>query len=696
MKLSHVLRRFRRWLQIPVLLTAIAGVADAATVHSFTLEQVLAAPFPSGLIAVGSSNTVAWVSNDHGARNVWIAQPGRTDGRAVTRFTGDDGVDLGELDGSSDGRTVAFTLGGSLEGGGPVNITSRPSGPIAQAVWLTFADGSAPRMVGPGHAAKISPKGDVVAYVQDGQVWIAALGGGAPTQLIHDRGRDDTLTWSPDGARLAFVSDRGDHSLIGVYDMAAKRIVWMSPSVDGDASPAWSPDGARLAYVRIAANQARPFADSREAQPWSLWVGDPATGAARAAWTASPGPGSAFRPLESDRTLFWAAGDRIIFPWERSGWLQLYALPLAGGAPARIGDDGNEVFSAAMSPDGRRLALSSNQGDVDHRHLWEVDAGSDRPRPLTSGATIEDSPVITGSGQVAALHGDWREPMRPVTIGQAGAVGALVAQATPLGFPGSAMVEPTPVVFDSIDGLKIYGQLFMPTKGKPAPRAAILFFHGGPTRQMLLGWHPMDAYTFMYGMNQYLADEGYIVLSVNYRGGTGYGLDFREAKHFGPAGGSELADIQGALRYLRGRSDVDSKRIGVWGGSYGGLMTALALARESDQVAAGVDYAGVHDWSRLAGDLGPHPDKAALDVAFQSSPMATVDKWTSPVLFVHADDDRNVPFDQTVELVEALRPRGVEIEQLVLPDEIHDLLRHDSWLRFFHAADDFLDRHLKP
>ena len=199
----------------------------------------------------------------------------------------------------------------------------------------------------------------------------------------------------------------------------------------------------------------------------------------------------------------------------------------------------------------------------------------------------------------------------------------------------------------------------------------------------------MDAYTFMYGMNQYLADEGYIVLSVNYRGGTGYGLDFREAKHFGPAGGSEVNDIRGALRYLKTLPNVDPKRIGVWGGSYGGLMTALALSRASDQVAVGVDYAGVHDWSRLAGDLGPRADKASMDTAFQSSPMATIDKWTSPVLLVHADDDRNVPFDQTVELVEALRPRGVEIEQLILPDEIHDLLRHDSWLRFFHAADEF-------
>jgi dipeptidyl aminopeptidase/acylaminoacyl peptidase len=203
----------------------------------------------------------------------------------------------------------------------------------------------------------------------------------------------------------------------------------------------------------------------------------------------------------------------------------------------------------------------------------------------------------------------------------------------------------------------------------------------------------MDAYSFMYAMNQYLADEGYVVLSVNYRGGIGYGLDFREATDFGPAGASELNDILGAALYLRSRSDVDPARIGIWGGSYGGLMTALGLSRASGLLAAGVDYAGVHDWRALL-PPGPGLPPGAAQLAYDSSAMATIDKWRSPVLVVHADDDRNVPFAQTVELVTALRKQGVEVEQVILPDEIHDLLRHQSWLTLFGAADEFLDRHL--
>ena len=135
----------------------------------------------------------------------------------------------------------------------------------------------------------------------------------------------------------------------------------------------------------------------------------------------------------------------------------------------------------------------------------------------------------------------------------------------------------------------------------------------------------MDAYSFMYGMNQRLASEGYVVLSVNYRGGTGYGLDFREPPNFGAGGASELNDILGAALYLRSRTDVDAARIGLWGGSYGGLMTALGLARAPDLLAAGVDYAGVHDWRQLlaAVERAHRAEEGASELAFQSSALAT-------------------------------------------------------------------------
>jgi dipeptidyl aminopeptidase/acylaminoacyl peptidase len=176
-------------------------------------------------------------------------------------------------------------------------------------------------------------------------------------------------------------------------------------------------------------------------------------------------------------------------------------------------------------------------------------------------------------------------------------------------------------------------------------------------------------------------------------------MKFREALDYGPAGASEYRDVAGAGLYLRGRPDVDGRRIGLWGGSYGGYLTALGLARASDLFAAGVDLHGVHDWTALGRDraAGAEPrDEAALRLAFESSPMASVKSWRSPVLLIHGDDDRNVPFSESVTLAEALRAQGVHVEQLVFPDEVHGFLRHASWLRAYRAADFFERQWGKP
>jgi dipeptidyl aminopeptidase/acylaminoacyl peptidase len=187
------------------------------------------------------------------------------------------------------------------------------------------------------------------------------------------------------------------------------------------------------------------------------------------------------------------------------------------------------------------------------------------------------------------------------------------------------------------------------------------------------------------------------VLSVNYRSGTGYGLNFREALNYGASGVSEFNDVLGAGLYMKGRADVDPQRIGVWGGSYGGFLTAHALARASDLFAAGVDIHGVHDWNVAIRTFIPtYTPSAEIERRnFNASPLAYVGGWRSPVLLVHGDDDRNVSFAETVTLAEELRKRNVTFEQLVLPDEVHGFLRHESWRRVFKASADFFDRHLK-
>jgi dipeptidyl aminopeptidase/acylaminoacyl peptidase len=198
-----------------------------------------------------------------------------------------------------------------------------------------------------------------------------------------------------------------------------------------------------------------------------------------------------------------------------------------------------------------------------------------------------------------------------------------------------------------------------------------------------------------------------MVLSVDYRLSVGYGQVFQFADNTGARGAAEYRDILAAGKYLQARPDVDPSRIGAWGASYGGYLTALALGRNSDVFAAGVDLHGVHDRlpalnpaqfaHALVGDGLVEADvRQALKIQFESSPIAAVSTWKSPVLLIHGDDDRTVDFHQTVDLERRLAARGVKVESLVLPDEVHDSLLWRNWTMAIGAMAEFFQRTLQP
>ena len=666
----------------------------------------MSAPFPADLTAAPAGAKAAWVFNARGSRNIWVAEApadgGKYVARQLTNYSGDDGQDVGELAWLPDASALVYVRGGDLEDGGAYpNPRSLPQG-VEQDVWLIPLSGGAPELLGEGHSPAVSPQGTGVAFICKGQVWLAKINPtGKAAQLIHGEGQAKSLRWSPDGTQLAFVSDRSDHSLIGVYVFAQNSLHYLDPSVDLDSNPAWSPDGKQIAFIRVPASEhERIFGPERTGQPWSIRAADAATGAAREVWKAQEGPGSVFHGVDAANQLLWVAGDRLVFPWERDGWTHLYSIPAAGGTAQLLTPGDYIVQDVTLSPDRRELIFNSNENDIDRRHLWKESVTGNRPIALTSGSGIEWSPVITSRGDsIILLHSDAELPARPAVLEASGKIRDLAPDAIPGDFPARQMVTPQPVMVTAADGLRIHGQLFLPAKDHDGKRhPAIVFLHGGSQRQMLLGWHSMDYYSNAYALNQYLVSRGYIVLSVNYRSGIGYGLDFREALNYGAAGGSEFNDVEGAGLYLRNRSDVDPHRIGVWGGSWGGYLTALALARASDLFAAGVDMEGVHNWNFEIPDWVPpyyaQRQPAAERLAFESSPLAYVKTWRSPVLLIQGDDDRDVPFKEMVHLVEALRKQGVPFQQIVFPDEIHVFLLHSDWLRAYHAASDFFDRNL--
>jgi dipeptidyl aminopeptidase/acylaminoacyl peptidase len=679
-------------MRFPWYLTAgLACTACACAQTSFTLDQILGAPFPSAPV-VSPSGKIAWVYNARGVRNVWVAEPPAYRGHSVTAYTQDDGQEISELQWTPDGRQIVYVRGEGANGAGEYpNPTNDPKG-AEQQVWVVALNG-APRLIGEGNQPAVSPKGGRVAFVRKGQIWSAPLEGQEKAeQMIHARGQNGGLEWSPDGARLAFVSSRGNHSFVGVYDGAAKTVHYLDPSVDHDDAPVWSPDGGRVAFLRIPSVDERSFTAARSGPPWSIRVAD-ATGATagQEVWKAAEGDGSVFRELGSERQLFWA-GDRLVFPWERDGWTHLYSVPVSGGDATLLTPGAFEVEHVAMTPDGREIVYSSNQDDIDRRHIWRVAAAGGAPVSITPGAGLEWSPAVASDGAIVFLHAETARQARPAIRLGSGEVRDLAPDAIPADFPkAEALVTPQQVIFSSADGVTLHGQLFLPKGAGGQRHPAAIFFHGGSRRQMLLGWHYMYYYNNAYAMNQYLASRGYVVLAVNYRSGIGYGMKFREALNYGAGGGSEFNDVLGAGVYLKSRADVDPARIGLWGGSYGGYLTALGLARASDLFAAGVDMHGVHDWTE---EMGIGREDAAGRLAFNSSPMASVKDWRSPVLLIHGDDDRNVNFRQTVELVEALRGR-VHMEQLIFPDEIHDFLLWAHWLEAYRAAARFFDAQLR-
>ncbi|MGY8985203.1 MAG: S9 family peptidase [Sphingomonadales bacterium] len=679
------------------------SLSTFALEDDFSLEQVMSAPLPSNITAAPSGGKIAWVQNSQGLRNIWVAELPDYKGRQLTSYTEDDGQEITNINWSPDAKFILYVRGGAPNRQGTYpNPTNDPAGAI-RAIWSISLDFGKPERIAEGTAPLISPRGDTVAFVNKGQVYATSLSGTPnPKLLIKARGNNGSLRWSPSGNRLAFVSNRGDHSFVGVYDLKEKTVNFLRPGVDLDKNPVWSPDGRQIAFTREpTTTDLTMFRPRREGYPWSILIADTVSGETQTLWQADKGHGSVFHNVVASNQIMWGADNLIVFPWEKDGWSHLYTISSSGGRPRLLTPGNFEVDNVILSPDRSTVIFSSNQNDIDRRHIWSVPVDGTRPKALTSGNNIETMPIMTSDGKSIAFFasGPKKAAHAAIIIGS-GSPRALAANSIPKDFPEKLLTIPEQVIFSGSDGMRIHGQLFLPTDMEPNEHyPAILFFHGGSRRQMLLGWHYLGYYNGAYAMNQFMANQGYIVLSVNYRSGTGYGMEFREAINYGATGASEFNDVMGAGLYLQNRPDVDPSRIGLWGGSYGGYLTALGLARASDLFAAGVDIHGVHDWNDGIQNFKPgydpkdYPNEAQL--AFESSPKAWLDGWRSPVLMVHGDDDRNVQFKETVTLIEELRKRDVQTETLVFPDEVHGFLLHRNWLATFKTSSDFFDRRLK-
>ncbi|MGB7297225.1 MAG: prolyl oligopeptidase family serine peptidase [Candidatus Aminicenantales bacterium] len=696
------MKTFRPWISILFLFIIFGFPAQAGTGPEgpFTLEQVLSAPYPMDLVLARDADRIAWVFNIEGARNIWTAAGPDFVPVNLTGYVRDEVFEIPDVAVTPDGSIVVYVRGGNPNQEGWVtNPTSDPAG-VEQAVWAVRTDGGNPWRVCAGNRPVISPDGRWILVVKDSLIYRLPLrdpspsgGVSEPELLFKAAGRNGSPCWSPDGTRVAFITNREDHSFVGVYDLTKNTITWMAPGVDRDSDPAWSPDGRRIAFFRRPGAQYNETYDYRNPPTPAVWLAEADSGRGQELWN----PAGAEPKFYTVRNLIWTATDRILFTAENDNWNHLFSLAPDGGEPLDMTPGEAEVEHFHLSADGGTLFFSSNVADIHGRHIWKVSTAGGKAVQLTKGATIGCYPVALASGkEVAFMFATAKHPLSIALVPAKGGDTRVIApRRLPETFPLENLVVPELVIVRAPDGLEIPCQLFLPKGAKPGDRLpGVVFTHGGPMRQMLLGWHYMEFYSEAYGINQYFAGRGYVVISINYRSGIGYGRSFRNPPDSGWRGASEYQDVLAGAKYLQGRPEVDPERVGLWGLSYGGLLTAQGLARNSDIFKAGVDLAGVHDWSSRGGRTGLSQEDRKL--AFESSPAAAVKSWTSPVLFIHGDDDRNVDFSQTVDLVQKLRAKGdVHIELLVRPDEPHEFKLRQNLKDAYHATFEFLDRFLR-
>jgi dipeptidyl aminopeptidase/acylaminoacyl peptidase len=665
-----------------------AATSDTPFLDFPYVESVSAAKVPAfAWLAKQADRSMLLFTRAPDFRRVLLASRSDEDGQPIT-----------DIQIAPDGRHVVFTTG-QPRGESSFNPASLVDPPPA-TLWLqpTTAGAKAVK-IGAGTESGFTPDGRLLLFKQNGDLMSVGTAAPAakPKLFAEGGGSWSQFVWTKTGD-LIFVDDRRGYSFLGRYRPGAKTVDWLVTGVDRLAVPVLSPDGNRVAFLRLPGRKHSTTPDQTEAEPFSIGIVDLGTGAVRALWSTR-GPALTLGMDDDEGALRWASDDELVFYSEDDNWGRLYVLPLAGGAPRALTPANCMVAESEAAK--AELLVIHNCVDRDTRQMSLIDAATGVAR-----AVPQPDPVLAEAaigGTYAAFVGAGPDQAPLLRIMDLATGQTLLAEryadyrySSPLtGEP------PREVHLTSLDGLEFTGQLFTPAG--PGPHPGLIYVHGGPQRQMFPAFHYMGYYSGDYAMNRRLADQGYAVLAINYRSGIGYGRAFRDAPGRGWRDASEYRDVLAAGRWLAAQPGIDPNRIGIWGGSYGGLLTGQALARNSDLFKTGVGIHGVYDWSwpsPIKGHLSPSTyfgvDKKDEDQARASSPVGHVDSWRSPVLLIHGDADMNVDFVETVDLAERLRERGVEVRTLIFPGEAHDFIRHSAWQKLWRAMDSYLLEKLPP
>lgn len=412
------------------------------------------------------------------------------------------------------------------------------------------------------------------------------------------------------------------------------------------------------------------------------------------AWIGGPGVGwSMYSPGEigwlPDNKRFW-------FQSEETGFSHLYTIDVETGKKTALTAGQFEVYDPFISRDKTRWYFSSNEGDSGQRHFYQMPIEGGQRTRITSMQGSNQVALSPDEKNLAILHSTANQPWELFVMpNKAGAVAKKVTESTTPEFREYEWRVPEFISFSARDGAKVPARLYRPanaTAGGPA----VIFVHGAGYLQNAHKW--WSSYFREYMFHNFLADNGYTVLDIDYRASAGYGRDWRTAiyRHMG---GWDLSDHVDGASYLVEELGIAGDKIGIYGGSYGGFITLMALFNEPDVFAAGAALRSVTDWAHYNhGYTANILNTPVLDsLAYRrSSPIYYAEGLTKPLLIAHGMVDTNVHFQDVVRLAQRLIELGKEDwEMAVYPVENHGFVEPSSWADEYRRIFELFEEHLK-
>lgn len=656
--------------------------------NRLSLNDILAIKYPENHEWSPAGKYISFLWEDGGKRGLWLRSVSQEDLQCIVNSE----IGVTEYTWSPHGSSILYVSEGDIW---HVEVNLQKKVKLISATCMT-------------HKPSWSPSGDRFAFLMGKDVWLYSYPDHGIQQLVAlDKTarikEGKAFSWSHNGDKLAVVFAQDVLAKLIIVNAEDANLIWKSENNYHALEPIWLPKGNKLIYKKISF-------DSKICDYMLLDLDT------QEEVTLLKEQDERGLPFSMPSEALSPNGDYLALISSRDGWDHLWLLELKSGGLRQLTkglfeDRGYATDVPTWDPDSRKIAFSSSRENLIERQIWTISPDGEDLKKITNLPGTNTFPRWSPDGRsICFIHsGPYKSPdLWLVEVSGEHKVIQLT-NSMPESFTEDKIVVPRPVTYKSIGGWNIHANLFKPKGFSPKEKyPAIIFLHGGPIRQMRCGWHPTRGYSIFYSFHQYLTQQGYIILDVNYRSGIGYGKSYQQGNYLS-VGEDECLDVVHAAKYLKSQAFVDSSRVGVWGISYGGFLTLQALGKYPDVFKVGVNIAGVVNWFELLQWYEKiHPESASFfktritggieadqDKYCKASPINFVKNMVSPICNFHGSADDAVPFSQMDELIVELVKEGKDFEVVYYPGESHLFGKKETWKDVFSRIERYFKKYLE-